>query len=148
MVVVGTEVVEVGSVEEVVVGVVVLVVDEVVVLVGVVDEVVLVVDEVVVLEVEVVESSSPALTTASATPRPITAATRTTITAFNPELMPWRGGSPPPRPSLGGGTSMRRVGSSCTGGECKRRTSGVRSATMLQCLGGDGCFGWFFRPRC
>ena len=62
---------------------------------------------VVVVELVLCESSSAA-TTASATPSPITAATRTAIRAFIPPLIPCRGGSP------GGGTFMRLVGSSCT----------------------------------
>jgi hypothetical protein len=104
----------------VVVGAVVVVVEAVVVglvLVAVVVE--LVVGSVVVEEledvVELVVVSSPlsAATTASATPRPITAATRRPINAFIPPLIPPRGGSPYGWPRSGGGTSIRRVGSSC-----------------------------------
>src|SRR4051794_14639415 len=92
--------------------VVVVEVDELVVVGSVVVE-----DEVVVLDVvELVVSplSSPPDTTASAIPRPSTAATRSTISAFVPPLIPVDGrfGSPPGSP--GGGTSIRRVGSSCT----------------------------------
>jgi len=87
---------------DVVVGVVDVVVDVVVgvvvedVVVVEVEVVWVVVDEVVVLDVDelVVESSSPAATTASATPRPITAAIRIAISALAPPLIPWRGGSP------------------------------------------------------
>jgi hypothetical protein len=83
----------------VVVEVVVVVVGVVVVVVGVVVVGVVVVEElvevVVVLDEVVVELplSSPE-TTASAIPRPRTAATRTAITAFMPPLMPVSGGSP------------------------------------------------------
>jgi hypothetical protein len=56
-------------------------------------------------------------TIASATPSPTTEATKTTITALRPPLRPpggSEGGVADPRPACGGGTSMRRVGSSCT----------------------------------
>jgi predicted DCC family thiol-disulfide oxidoreductase YuxK len=131
VVVVGSvAVVVVGSVAVVVVGAEVVVVGLVVV--GVV--VGLVVGSVVALAVVVVWSSpSSAATTASATPSPITAATRTAISAFIAPLMPLFGGSPyggwPPR--SGGGTSIRRVGSSCTGGE-SRRGGGLRSGAMTR----------------
>ena len=119
MVVVGT-VVELDSSVVVVVGAVVVAVLVVVVLVVVVVELcvwlLVVVDGVVVVLELVAGPSSLAPTTASATPRPMTAATRTTSVAFTAVLIPWRGGSPGPDPSPGGGTSMRRVGSSCTGG--------------------------------
>jgi hypothetical protein len=82
-----------GVVVVVVVDVVVGVVLEVVlVVVVVVDEVV---EGVVVLDVVVLESPLSSLeTTASAIPRPRTAATRTAISPFMPPLMPVFGGSP------------------------------------------------------
>jgi hypothetical protein len=95
-------------------------VDVVVVVGAVVLELVVVVGGAVVVELVevVVELSLPlsAATTASATPSPITAATRIPISAFMPPLMPPLGGSPPAYGSRrGGGTSIRRVGSSCIG---------------------------------
>ena len=83
------------------------------------------------------ESSSLALTTASATPRPMTAATSTAIIALTPVLIPWRGGSSPYRPPVGSrrATSMRRVGSSCTRGSLER---GADSADPQQCPDGKG----------
>jgi hypothetical protein len=99
----------------VVVGVVVLVV---LVLVAVVAGVVVVdvdavVGGVVVVALDVVALSSSLSPIATrATPNPTTAATRTAMRALTPVLIPWRGGSPDD--PEGGGTSMRRVGSSCT----------------------------------
>jgi hypothetical protein len=88
VVVVGVVVVVEVEVEVVlVVGVVVLVVVELVVAVVV---------GVVVLELAVVVLSSLVPTTASATPRPTTTATRIAINALTPPLIPCRGGSPPP----------------------------------------------------
>lgn len=93
---------EVDAVDDIVVGVVVLVVVVgVVVVVLVVDELVvvvveveLVVDDVVELVVELESFESSPETTARAIPRPITAATRTAISAFMPPLIPELGGSP------------------------------------------------------
>lgn len=51
-----------------------------------------------------------AATTASAIASPSTVATRATIASFTPGLIPGLGGSPA---GPEGGTSMRRVGSSC-----------------------------------
>lgn len=100
----GSVAVVVGAVEEVVA----VVVGELVVEVGVLVALeVLMVDE----EVVAVPPSSEE-TTARAIARPSTAATRTPIAIFSPLLMPDLGGSSPRR---GGGTSMRRVGSSCIG---------------------------------
>jgi hypothetical protein len=88
--------VEVSGTVEVVVVVVGVVVEEVEVLVGVV--VVLVVDvvveELVVLDEDVSLPLSSPETTASAIPRPSTAATRIAISAFMPPLIPSFGGSP------------------------------------------------------
>ena len=67
-------------------------VDEVVVVVE--DEVVDVVDGAVVEDVVVSSLPLSLATTASATPSPITTATRMPISAFMPPLMPRRGGSP------------------------------------------------------
>ena len=69
-------------------------VDDVVVVVVVEDEVVEVVDGVVVEAVVVSSLPLSLATTASATPSPITTATRRPISAFMPPLMPRRGGSP------------------------------------------------------
>ena len=103
------------------------VVDVVVVVGTVVDDVVggrvvdVVVEGVVVVDEDVVVGvASPlsAATTASATPRPTTAAIRTAISAFIGELTPdfggspWGGWPPYPPPRSGGGASMRLVGSS------------------------------------
>jgi hypothetical protein len=85
-----------GTVDVVVVVGGVVVVEDVEVLVGVV--VVLVVDvvveELVVVDDEVSLPLSSPETTASATPRPSTAATRIAISAFMPPLIPSFGGSP------------------------------------------------------
>jgi len=105
------------------------VVDDVDVVVGtVVDEVVggsvvdVVIEGVVVVvgeDVVVVASPLSAATTASATPRPMTAAIRTATSVFIGELIPdlggspWGGWPPYPPPRSGGGASMRLVGSSC-----------------------------------
>lgn len=111
---VGVVVVLVDSGVLVEVDVVLVLVVVLVVLVGVVVVlVVAVVVGVVVLVLEdVVLSSLP--TTARATPRPMTAATSTAISALTPPLIPRRGGSPGPWSPSGGGTSIRLVGSSCT----------------------------------
>jgi hypothetical protein len=116
------EIVVSGSVEVLSVVVEVLSVVVVVDVLELVDVGSVVVDEVVELDVVelVVFPSSPPETTASAMPSPSTAATRSTISAFMPPLIPVDGGSPggwpypPPAGSPGGGTSIRRVGSSCT----------------------------------
>ena len=104
------------------------VVDDVDVVVGtVVDEVVggrvvdVVVEGVVVVDEDVVVGVASPLsaTTASATPRPMTAAIRTATSVFIGELIPdlggspWGGWPPYPPPRSGGGASMRLVGSSC-----------------------------------
>jgi len=103
------------------------VVDVVVVVGTVVDEVVggrvvdVVVEGVVVVDEDVVVGVASPLsaTTASATPRPMTAAIRTATSVFIGELIPdlggspWGGWPPYPPPRSGGGTSMRLVGSSC-----------------------------------
>ena len=87
--------VDVSGTVEVVVDVLGVVVVEVEVVDGVVVEVVdEVVEELVVLEDEVVSPLSSLETTASATPRPMTAAARIASSAFTPPLIPCLGGSP------------------------------------------------------
>ena len=94
-----------------------------------------VVDEVIVLELvddEVVVGSSLPLseaTTASAAPRPRTAATRITIATLAPVLIPPPDGGSPYPPWGGsprGGTSILRVGSSCIGGQSTKAIGAQR----------------------
>jgi hypothetical protein len=58
------------------------------------------------------------------------------MSALTPPLIPLPDGAAPGGPP-GGGTSMRRVGSSCTGRESRPEASGSPSVIMWRCEGGN-----------